>query len=1065
MILIENELKKIRMLKMNKLKRFFLFAAICFLGMGVKSQQTDAAQQAEKQYVSGVITDASTKKGLIGIRISVEGFSAAITDEEGKFSIHVPSYFAELNISGEGYESRIIALKGKNTVNLALLDDDHFSYQQSLTMPFGKMVQRKTTAAAGVYNANGEWRRPEESVDALLQGQIPGLNSIRRSGTPGVGANLFLRGYNSLFATNKPLIVVDGMLYDVNDYGESIIANNYTNPLALINAQDIDNITVLKDASSIYGAKGANGAILITTARAKSQATRIDASVYTGYNQVPDYLPVMDAYHYRTYLGEILQSSGMSSTDIAALPYMMDDTSHADYYRYHNQTNWQRKIFNSGINRNAFLKVTGGDNIATYALSVGYMKNEGIIKNTDITRYNTRFNAAFNFSKRFRGETNLSFTYNEQNLKDQGISDKTAPIFVALTKSPFLTDHEVNSKGVLSPNLEDTDVFGLSNPSALIENMQAYNKYYRFQGSFRFQYDISKTFKANTLFGIIYDKVRENIFIPRKGVADDSLSNDIADSRLGSQVKRYFSVFTDTYVEYNKRIGQKHNISSRLGLRYQSNDAEQDFALGFNSATDELVSVQNGLNALRQIGGGIGEWNWMNTYFNFDYGLNNKYFFSFNAAVDGSSRFGSEVSNGLTLDGVHFAVLPSLAFAWLTSSEKFMANSKIDLLKLRLSYGLSGNDDIGNYSSRQTYGSQNFLGMQGLVRNGVPNPALQWETSSKLNAGFDLAFLNERAAISFDVYRSKTKNMLVYEQLPAQTGFNNILTNDGSMQNTGWEAMINYRVLNSKNVKWDIGVNLGQYKNKVISVPGGSFTTEFADATILTQNGNPAGLFYGYKSLGVFSTSAEAASAGLTKKNSDGSFTSFTAGDIHFQDLNGDKIIDENDRQVIGDPNPSLFGGINTKISYKRFELGAILTFTSGNDVYNYLRYRLESASSTNNQLNSVVNRWRTEGQVTDMPKATFNDPMGNSRFSDRWIEDGSYLRLRTLSLLYNVPIREKFVKYTYIYAAVNNLLTFTKYMGYDPEFSANTSVFAQGIDSGLDPVFRSFTLGVRIGL
>jgi len=248
-------------------------------------------------------------------------------------------------------------------------------------------------------------------------------------------------------------------------------------------------------------------------------------------------------------------------------------------------------------------------------------------------------------------------------------------------------------------------------------------------------------------------------------------------------------------------------------------------------------------------------------------------------------------------------------------------------------------------------------------------------------------------------------------------------------------------------------------------VPGGSFTTEYAGATILTKNGSDANLFYGYKSVGVFSTSAEATAAGLTKKNFDGSYSSFTAGDIHFQDVDGNKIIDENDRQVIGNPNPDYFGGINTRVAYKRFELNAVITFTKGNDLYNYVRYRLESASGTNNQLNSVINRWRTEGQVTDMPKATYNDPMGNSRFSSRWIEDGSYLRIRSLSVLYNIPIKEKFVKYTHVYAAANNLLTFTKYMGYDPEFSANPSVFSQGIDTGMDPLYRSFTIGVRVGL
>lgn len=765
------------------------------------------------------------------------------------------------------------------------------------------------------------------------------------------------------------------------------------------------------------------------------------------------------------YLSEVLQSKGMTSSEIAAMPYMDDNTNNPLYYKYHHNTDWQNKIMDRGLNKNYFLKVTGGDNIATYALSMGYMKNQGVIKNTDLNRYNTRFNAAFNFSKRFSGAANLSFTYNEQGLKDQGIADKTAPLYLALMKSPFLTDKEVNDKGVFSPNLEDADILGVSNPAALIENMQAFNKYYRFYGGFNFNYGISKTLNATTTFGVVYDKVRENFFVPAKGVANDTLGNAIADSRMGTQVKRLFTIYTDTRLEYKKVFNRTHTLASRLGLRYQHNDAEQDFARGFNSATDELVSVQNGVNALRQIGGGIGEWNWMNIYYNADYGFKDKLFLSFNAAMDGSSRFGKLAKEGITINGNPFAIMPSLSAAWLLSSEKIMEKSKIDLLKLRASYSLTGNDDIGNYSTRQIYAFQNLLGMQGIVRRGIPNPSLQWETSGKINLGLDLATWNERVGISIDAYKTKTYNMLVYEYLGAPSGFDSILSNNGRMQNTGIEASINVRVINTREVKWDIGVNIGKNKNEILAVPGGEFTTNYAGATILTRTGQSANLFYGYIADGVFSTGIEAAAAGLQKKNFDGSYSAFGAGDIRFADLNGDKIIDDKDRQVIGNPSPDFFGGFTTRLSWKRIELNVLFTFSKGNDVFNYLRYRLESVSGVENQLISTINRWRTEGQITNMPKASYGDPMGNSRFSNRWIEDGSYFRLRSVSVQYAFPLKGTgVVKSASVYLAGNNLLTFTKYMGYDPEFSASQSVFAQGIDTGLDPQYRSLTLGIRMG-
>lgn len=1049
-----------------------LFAGAGFTFQEAAAQDTNSpkvdtgAAKTPVQQLKGSITDAATKKGLAGVKLSVKDFSAAITDDQGGFTLNVPSYDVEVVIDAEGYETKQVSLKGATVINVSLLSESVNSFQEEVVLPYGTVKKRNTTAAVVGYDANSEWRRPFETPDAALQGKIPGLNVIRRSGTPQVGANHFLRGYNSLYGTNAPLIVLDGIIYDANDYGTSIIANNFTNPLALVNVQDIDNYTVVKDASSIYGTKGANGAIIISTTKAKDQATRIDFGMYSSFNEAPALLPVMDAFQYRIYLSEMLQSKGMSPNDIAALPYMNDDTTgNAEYYRYHNNTNWQRNIFRNSMNQNYYLKVTGGDNIATYALSVGYTKNEGVIRNTDMSRYNTRFNALFNFSKKLTGVANLAFTYNETNLKYQGVVDKTAPVYLALTKSPFMAPNEVNEKGILSPNFEDTDILGLSNPSVLVNNMQAYNRYYRFFGSYTFSYNISKSLTASSLFGVVYDKVRENIFVPRKGVANDTTSNAVIDSRLGSQVKRLFSVYSDTKLEYKKTVAQHHNIASRLGLRYQKNDVEQDYTLGYNSATDELISVQNGVPALRQVGGGIQEWNWMNTYFNAEYDFKERFFVSFNTAFDGSSRFGSQAKDGITIGGARFAVMPSIGAAWILSSEKFMQHSKLDLLKIRATYSVTGNDDIGNYTHRQTYTSQNLLGMQGLVRSGIPNPAIQWETNHKFNAGVDMSFWNERVNLSVDVYKNKTLNMLVYQSVPSASGFENVLTNGGSMQNTGIEANVNVRVLNHRKLKWDIGVIIASNDNRVLAVPDGRIATNYSGANIVTQVGSPATMFYGYVAKGVFSTAIEAANSGLKKKNFDGTYSNFKAGDVRFHDVNNDNIIDEKDMGIIGIPTPAFVGSINTHLEYGRFAFDALFTFSQGNDVFNYLRYKLESASTVENQLNSVANRWRAEGQQTGMPKATFGDPMGNNRFSTRWIEDGSYFRLRSASLSYTIPFKESFLKNASVYLSGTNLFTLTKYTGYDPEFSAAPSLFAQGIDTGLDPIFRTITLGARIGL
>ncbi|WP_205509602.1 SusC/RagA family TonB-linked outer membrane protein [Longitalea arenae] len=1013
---------------------------------------------------SGTITDAATKKGLAGIRVQVPNFSAAITDSTGQFALKVPSYKSTIVVEGEGYNSRSIPLKGRRTVMVALLDESHTSYNEELTLPIGPKSRLAVTEAVNHYHVNAAWDRPMEMADALLQGKAPGLHVIRRSGAQGVGANMYIRGFNSLYATNKPLIVIDNMLFDANEYGESIIANNYTNPMALIDVKDIDHVTVLKDASSIYGTKGANGAIIITTERPRTHATHIDFVLNSGFNQAPSELPVMNAGDYRLYLEEVLQSKGLNQEQIKAQPYMNDDPANPLYAQYHFNTNWQRRVLANSFDQNCFVKIRGGDNIAMYGLSMGFTKNNGIVKQTDLTRYNTRFNAEFNFTKRFAGRTNLSFSYNEQQLKDQGMADRTAPLYLSLIKAPFLNDREVNDKGVESPNLAERDTLGVTNPSAIIEHMRASNKYYRFYGSFDFGYELFRNVKASTLVGLVFDKMRENFFIPRKGITNDTLSNAIADSRMGTQVKRLFTIYNDTRIEYKKGYKDIHQGAARLGMRFQQNKAGQHYALGFNSATDDLTSVQNGVNALRQVGGGIGDWNWLNFYFNTEYAFRNKIFLSLNAAMDGSSRFGPEAPNGIRLAGRRFPVMPAVGVSWLLSSEDFMANVPIDLLKLRAGWSITGNDDIGNYNSGHTYISQNLLGAQGLVRRGLANPALQWETVSKGNLGLDLALWHDRVYISLDAYQHRTSNMLVYHPLAPLSGFEYALTNDGSMENRGLEASVHVRLVNRQQFTWDIGINAAMNKNKIGTVPDSQLFTAYAGATILTAAGKPASQFYGHLTNGVFASDAEAAA--LAKRNPDGSVSSFKGGDVRFLDLDDNKVIDDGDRSVIGDPNPDYTGAFSNRIKWKRFELNALFTFSKGGDIYNYLRYRLEAASGTGNQLASVNNRWRGEGHITDMPRASWGDPTGNNRFSDRWIEDGSYLRLRHLSLQYDLPVHPNgFVKNFTLYGSAVNVFTLTRYKGYDPEFSASPAVFTQGIDTGLDPLYRTVTLGVRLGL
>jgi TonB-linked SusC/RagA family outer membrane protein len=1015
---------------------------------------------------TGTIIDAATRRPLPGINISVPSFSAAISDENGQFTIKVPSYTTTLMVSAQGFQSKEVALRGNRSVSIQLFDENFDSYYDPAETPIGTKPKNQITSTIVSTNTQGAWTRNQETPENYIQGIASGVTIIRRSGTPNIGSSLFMRGMSSLYATNKPLFVVDGMIYENTDFGGSIINNFYSNPLSLIDIKDIDNITVIKDGSSLYGTKGANGVIMITTAKAKDLATRIDVGVFTGVNFAPKKIPVMNASQFRPYLSDMLQSQGMTDEQIKQQPYMTEDPSNPNYYPNHYNTNWQDAIYKSGMSQNVYLRVTGGDNIARYALSMGYLKNKGVIKNTDLVRYNTRLNADLNLSRRLTVNSNLSFAYGEQNLQHLGMNSRLNPIYAALVKAPFLPIQEVDKDGAESPNLADVDTLGMSNPMTLVQNVLAINKSYRFFGSLNFSYTINRFFTIQSLFGLTHDKVRENFFIPRKGITNDTLQAAIADSRSGSQTKRLFSVFNDTRLRYKNIFNLVHEVEVLGGVRYQQQSQEQDIGYGFNSATDELVNVGYSIASLRKVGGDIGKNRWLNTYINVNYGFNNKLFLTAAISADGSSRFGKEIPNALTINANKYSLLPSLQAAWLVSSETFMNKMPvISLLKLRAGYGFTGNDDIGNYTARQYYVSQNLLGMEGLVRGNIANPQLQWEVNKKLNLGIDLGFLHDRLRFSADVYQNRTEKMVVLQKAPTASGFDYIASNNGGMKTEGIEVNVSGRIINQPLLKWDVSAGIAAYKNKITQLPDGRITTSFANGTILTEVGQAANVFYGYKTHGVYSTDEAAAADGLSTKLSNGTLAPFKGGDMIFEDVTGDKQIDEQDMQVIGNPNPDLTGMFSNSVSWRRFTFDALVTFSVGNDIYNYMRSNLESGSNYNNQLPSLVNRWRSPGQITNIPKATWNDQMGNSRFSDRWIEDGSYLRVRTVSIAYNVRIKPAFLKYITVYAAANNLFTFSKYLGYDPEFSASESALGQGVDIGLEPPFRSVQTGVRIGL
>ena len=614
-----------------------------------------------------------------------------------------------------------------------------------------------------------------------------------------------------------------------------------------------------------------------------------------------------------------------------------------------------------------------------------------------------------------------------------------------------------NEQDQLSPNYEEVDLFGMSNPTAIVDNMLQENISYGFFANIHLKYKIWKELTLSTRFGLRLNKEKERIFRPEEGIPYEDVATSEVTNQMQYRTERIFSLFDETRANYLFKLGVEHQLDATLGMRYFNNRSEDDWGKSYNSTSDRFRSLQYGLNDLRQMGGSIGTWNWLSFYGNVAYSLKNRYFVNATLSADASSRYGEDIGQ--------FQIFPALSAAWVVSSENFMRQlSWVDLLKIRAGYSMSGNDDIGNYAARRYYSSQNLLGNYGLVRGNLVNKNLKPERMARLNAGMDVAVLNERLSLSVDVYRSTIKDMIAYSPITSYSGFSTYIDNSGEMRNTGVDVAINARVLNLPSLKWDLGATVSHYKNKITELKGNSYLTDIADGTILTEVGRPMGVFYGYKTNGIYATTEDAKADGLQVRSGLADVP-FGAGDVRFVNMNGDKYINEEDMTVIGDPNPDIYGGLNTRILWKNFTFSARFTYSLGNDVYNYTRRTLESMSGLENQTQAVLNRWRAEGQVTSMPKVTYGDPMGNARFSDRWIEDGSYLKFKNLTVAYDVPIKKGIITGIQVYAVAENICTWTKYKGYDPEFSASTNPLGYGIDAFMTPQARTFYVGLKLGL
>ena len=989
--------------------------------VSVRTEKTDMPYK-----VKGRIIDAVTKKGFAGARVTTPNLNvSAMTDENGNYEIGLPDLSVALYVEAPGYSRQVVPVKGRNEVNVSLFTvSGHAYYDDGMSVSDGEAVVDGFTS--GTLSMT-------DDMTSLLNGQ---LRAISHSGDPGSSSSFFIRGYNSVNLSAQPLFVVDGVIWQMQDQVASAVDNYYNNPLTLLDPSDIEKVTILKNGSAVWGAKGANGVVLIDTKRAREMATQIEANISMGFQTPFGSMPLMGAAAYRRYATDIM--SGMDRDEVEGFQFTNDDPTRSFYRAVHNDTKWTDEINKTSFIQNYGISVAGGDDIALYRFSLGYAKNDGNIDGTSFNRLNVRFNSDIKLTEDFKIQTDISYAQTGRRTAFEGLDGMRSPYFLSLVKSPLYAPWQYNDNGTFSGRLTDVDELNIGNPLALTgEDVPELDKY-RFNLNLRPSYQITDRLEVAALFGISYDKENENLFIPDYGVSNEPL-------------------YTDRGEIYETALNEVRNFMAR------QTSMSVD---GYNTGSDYMTALSNTNSDLRTLTGY--EYTDRNAawYFNADYAYRHRYFFNVGMSLETSSRFGRE-AGGLDLCGVSWGYFPSVSGAWLVSSEKFMRNVDfINNLKVRVAYTMSGNDNLPLFANRSYFTSTSFVkDATGLVLANIGNEKLKWETTARTNIGLDFSMFSNRLAVNADVFFSRTKDLVTRRPLNDEAGLEYFWDNDGEMKNNGLEVAVKVRALDMRDFKLNIGATVGHYKNEVTSLENGSFITEVCDGQVLTEVGRPVGVFYGYLTDGVYSTSQEATEAGLAILSSSGQRVPFQAGDMRFVDVKKDGIINEEDRVVIGDPNPDIYGNFDLTFQWKNLELGALFTYSLGNDAYNALRASLESGKSLYNQSSSMENRWMGNGQQTDIPRATYDDPMGNSRFSDRWIEDASYLKFKRLMLTYHVPMRQNFIQSLSVWAAVNNVCTLTKYLGVDPEFSYSTSVLEQGIDGGLTPQSRSFQLGVNINL
>jgi TonB-linked SusC/RagA family outer membrane protein len=1049
------------LLTINKIKHMkrilltFLFLSVVTL----------SSVYAQSRKITGRVTGADDGQALPGVSVKVTGTNTGVqTDNDGLYSLQLPANAQTLTFSFIGYNPQTVTIGQGNRYDVKLTPNNK-QLSEVVVIGYGTVLKRDATSAISSVSAKDIEDRPITGIDQALQGQAAGVQVTSASGAPGGGVSVKVRGTSSINSSSQPLYVVDGTPINISNLAQLAFGNQQPNPLDDINPNDIESLEVLKDAAAtaIYGSRGTNGVVIVTTKHGKAGPTKIDVNYYTGIQNVTKEIPLLNGPQYikeiqdevnNRFPGSIGAGAGQFAT-IEALTAAKEGAVFGNPANTYPTSNWEALIFRKNAPISDYnIAISGGADKTKFTMSGDYFDQQGTIFGSDYKRLSFRTSIDHNITDKLKVGSNFAFNYTTQDRlnNDNNINGVLSTAILQGTAFPVYNADGTYNKGIGSvenPVAAYKEPLNLTTNGRLLANV--YGEY---------QILPNLTFRSN--FAADYTSFGEQRFSPT------TLNAGFAAGGSGTQSQtELLNVLNENTLTYKKSIG-KHNFTVLAGESFQKESSQVLLASGTGFPGNQITQLSAA--AVKTNAFSTGSSDVLESYFaRVNYNFDEKYLFSASIRDDASSRFGVNKRDG---------VFPAVSAGWRINQENFLKNvSWLSNLKLRGSYGITGNNNIADFASRTLVnGGANYNGLPGLSPAQLGSSNLAWESTAQTDVAIDFGFFNDRLTLSIDYYDKESTNLLLAEPLVGVSGFTSTIANIGKLQNKGLEVDVQSINVKSSSFSWTTNFNIAFNRNKVLALANGNtpFGSGFAS---WIQVGQPLGAFRGYQTAGIFQSQAEidalnAAAKAKTGKPTATYQTTLTApGDIKFADLNGDGVVNTADQHILGSAQPLFIGGLTNTFKYKSFDLNFFWQFSYGNKIFNNTRAFAEGQNSVFGDFATVLNRWTPTNTNTNMPRAVLGDPNQNNRTSDRFLEDGSYARLKNAALGYTLPksaAKAIGMRSLRVYVSAQNLITITKYSGFDPELSTfdtpGQNNTAPGTDFLTVPQAKTILVGVNVG-